>query len=102
MPDYFFFTDDYLAFGGIAAIEEAGLKIPGDVGVVSWYNRGFGPYPWLDIPRLEMDPERHGEIVARAALEVLGKKANGKRTNEFNSLVRSETELTSEFKKGSV
>ena len=106
MPDYFFFTDDYLAFGGIAAIEEAGfavlggcgVKSPRGIGVVSWYNRGFGPYPWLDVPRLEMDPYSHGEIVALAALAVLEKKANGRRAGEVDPLGRSGAELKSEFK----
>ena len=41
--DLFFFGDDYLTFGALPAILEAGLRIPEDVRIVSMLNRGFGP-----------------------------------------------------------
>lgn len=40
LPDALLFDDDYFATGGISALLEAGLRIPRDVRVASYMNRG--------------------------------------------------------------
>ncbi|MBO5940469.1 MAG: GntR family transcriptional regulator, partial [Kiritimatiellae bacterium] len=36
LPDVLFFQDDYLAMGALTALQAAGVRIPEDVGVVTW------------------------------------------------------------------
>ena len=70
-PDAILFDDDYLAFGGIVAILEAGLRIPGDIKVVSFANRGNEPVLGLSLARIENDPAAYGAAVADYVLAVL-------------------------------
>ena len=71
LPDVLFFTDDYVARGAITALSEYGLRIPDDVRVVTWANRGNGPVMRLPLTRMEMDPIAHGETVARCVVTYL-------------------------------
>ena len=70
-----FFTDDFLAFGGITALLHAGLRVPEDVGLASWSNRGFAPVtPW-NLDRMEFDPRQSATDVTTLVLDFLsGKK----------------------------
>ena len=70
-----FFTDDFLAFGGITAILHAGLRVPEDVGLATWSNRGFAPVtPW-NLDRMEFDPRQSAKHVTTLVLDFLaGKK----------------------------
>jgi DNA-binding LacI/PurR family transcriptional regulator len=71
LPDVFLFTDDYLASGAIAALYEAGLRIPDDIRVVSFINRGDEPALGVTMARIENDPDAYGETVADYALDIL-------------------------------
>lgn len=66
-----FFTDDYLAFGGITALLARGVRIPGEVRLVTWANSGFAPVgPWT-VTRMELDPFANAEAVAGLVLRRL-------------------------------
>ena len=71
-PDVVMFDDDYLASGGIAALLEAGLRIPRDIRVVTRSNAGNAPVLGVSLARIENDPVAYGETVARYALQLLG------------------------------
>ena len=65
------FTDDFLAFGGIAALLARGVDVPGKVKLVTWSNRGFAPIgPW-SITRIEQDPFKDAEFAAGQILKYL-------------------------------
>lgn len=63
-PDLVYFDDDYIARGGLAALMALGVKVPGDVRVVSMSNRGFTPSFPVSLARIENDPVRRGAYVA--------------------------------------
>jgi DNA-binding LacI/PurR family transcriptional regulator len=66
LPDVIFFDDDNIAQGGLCALSDAGVRIPGDVAVVAHATKGLGPVWVKPLTRLEMDPNRHGVAVANA------------------------------------
>lgn len=70
-PDLVFFTDDFVAIGGMQAIDSLGISVPGELKVVSWANLGVGPVYKKTFTRMEMDPYRHGREVARYVLDCL-------------------------------
>lgn len=72
LPDAILFDDDYLAFGGMTAIFEAGFCIPVDVKVVSYSNRGDEPIAGIPLARIENDPVAYADKVADYVLCVLG------------------------------
>ena len=66
-----FFTSDYLARGGLLAMERQGLKAPEDVQVVAFANTGLGPTYFRELTRMEIDPVAAGGVAAEAALASL-------------------------------
>lgn len=66
LPDVILFTDDYLAQGGLLALRRHGVRIPEDVSVVSFVNKGHLPIWDQPLTRLEMDPVAHGTLLAKA------------------------------------
>ena len=66
LPDVILFTDDYLAQGGLIALRKHGIRIPEDVSVVSFVNKGHLPIWDQPLTRLEMDPIAHGATLAKA------------------------------------
>ena len=76
-PDVILFDDDYLAEGGIVALLEAGLRIPEDIKVVSFSNRGNEPILGVSLARIENDPYTYGDAVAGYVLKLLsGRRAS--------------------------
>jgi DNA-binding LacI/PurR family transcriptional regulator len=74
-PDLVYFSDDFIANGGLMALLEQDVDIPGDLCVVSLANAGFLPVFTKSLSRLEVCPVRDGETIAEAALCFLsGKK----------------------------
>ena len=71
LPDVLFFTDDYVARGAITSMRDHDLRIPGDVRVVTWANRGNCPVQRRPLTRMEMDPIAHGETIARCVVSYL-------------------------------
>ncbi|MGN0832117.1 MAG: GntR family transcriptional regulator [Kiritimatiellia bacterium] len=63
-----FFTDDFLAFGGITALLARRVEIPRELQVVAWANRGFAPVgPW-PVTRMELDPYENAETIAKLVI----------------------------------
>ena len=72
-PDVFLFWDDFVAQGALTAFLGRGVRIPGDVKVVSLSNRGLGPVYSEALTRIECDATEAGEKVAVFALALLAK-----------------------------
>ena len=70
-PDVFLFIDDFVAAGALYAMDILGVRIPEDVGVVTWCARGSGPFYRKKLSRFEMDPKEGGRILVRQALALL-------------------------------
>lgn len=66
LPDVILFTDDYLAQGGLLALLRHGVRIPEDVGVVSFASKGHLPIWDQNLTRMELDPVAHGAVLSRA------------------------------------
>jgi len=71
LPELFYFADDRLAEGAFLAMAECGLRVPEDVGVVTWANYGLGPVFGKELSRMEMNPFEEGRRSASWILEVL-------------------------------
>ena len=72
-PDVFLFWDDFVAQGALTAFLGRGLRIPGDIKVVSLSNRGLGPVYSEALTRIECDASEAGERVAAFTLALLAK-----------------------------
>lgn len=82
LPDLVFITDDFLANGAISALYQRGYRIPKDVKVVSYVNRGSG-FAFLNtMACLESNPFQEGSNCAKSALHYL-------RTGSFTPYVNS-------------
>lgn len=68
LPDLFFFLDDYVAKGALMALAASGVRIPDDVKVIAFANKGNGPVYIRDIARVELDPLATGDAVAEFAI----------------------------------
>lgn len=66
LPDLILFTDDWVAHGGLMALDEYGIRIPEDVFVASFAVKGHGPIWRKPLARLEMDPFAHARIAAKS------------------------------------
>ncbi len=76
LPDVLLFDDDYLAFGGIAALLEAGLRIPDDIRVVIWSNKGNEPALGVTLARIENDPVSFADALSNYVIDLLeGRRA---------------------------
>ena len=63
-----FFTDDFVARGGLSAIQESGLRVPEDISVVTFSNRGYAPFFPIRLTRVEANPF---DLADKIAAEVL-------------------------------
>jgi DNA-binding LacI/PurR family transcriptional regulator len=79
LPDLIWFSDDYVAQGALLAMTARGVRIPEDVQVISWANSGLGPVFLKPLTRVEMDPIRHGEVVAACVLDQLKGNRSGRK-----------------------
>ena len=70
----FLFDDDYLASGGLVALLEAGLRIPDDIRVATFCNRGDEPVMAVSFARIECDPTACADAAADYTLAVLAGK----------------------------
>ena len=76
LPDVILFDDDYFASGGLAALYEAGIRVPEDVKVVFYSNNGNELVMRGGTARIENDPFSYGDIIAEYVLKLLaGRKA---------------------------
>lgn len=56
LPELIVFTDDFVARGGLSAILETGLRIPDDLKVITFSNKGHAPFFPVKLTRIEADP----------------------------------------------
>ena len=63
LPDVLYFSDDYIGSGAIKALMAAGVRIPDDVRVITWSNRGNGPVFPFPIDYAQLDPRADGRRV---------------------------------------
>lgn len=79
LPDLLLFLDDFLATGALVAMQEAGLRFPDDVKVVSVSNKGLGPIYPVALTRIEYDAARFGDTLSEAVCAfLLGRKIRRK------------------------
>ncbi len=71
-PQLVFWTDDFLAVGGLAGLSEMGVSIPRDVFAVTVANKGFLPVYPRSLARFEFDPAATGRAAAAAILSRIG------------------------------
>ncbi len=69
MCDLIFSTDDYLTKGFLPVVLESGLRIPEDVRLVTFRNKGGGPAFTKPFACIENDPKVRGESVAEDILK---------------------------------
>ena len=91
LPDLILFADDNLTTGALQAMLAEGVRIPGDVSVVTWANRWEGPTYAKPFTRLEMDAIADGRLLAEGALEYLSKGVHPKSAVIGPRYVRGET-----------
>ena len=70
-PDLIYFADDYLAIGGLWALERLGLRAPDDIKVVSLSNYGNAPFYPRPFTRFENNHFDHAAKTVRAILRYL-------------------------------
>ena len=70
-PDLIYFTDDYLAIGGLWALERLGMRAPEDVKVVSLSNYGNAPFYPCPLTRFEYNHFDFAVKTVRAILRYL-------------------------------
>ena len=70
-PDLIYFADDYLARGGLWALERLGLRVPEDIKVVSLSNYGNAPFYPKPLTRFEHNHFAYAAKTARAILRYL-------------------------------
>ena len=71
MPDAFFFADDFICEGVLAAFAAVGIRVPEDVCVCTWANGGNEPVAAHELTRLETTPVEDAKLVAAKALAFL-------------------------------
>ena len=71
-PQLVFWTDDFLAIGGLAGLSDMGVSIPRDVFAVTVANKGFVPVYPRSLARFEFDPAATGRAAAAAILSRIG------------------------------
>ncbi len=76
LPDLIWFCDDFAARGALLVLTSHGIRIPEDVQVISWANKGLGPVFLKPLTRVEMDPKAHGETVAQCILDKLNNSSS--------------------------
>ena len=68
MPDFIYFSDDYVCNGALAAFAAANIRIPEDIRIATWSNLGNRPVFAKDLTRMEMNPQGDAEKVADAII----------------------------------
>ena len=75
LPELVYFSDDHQALGSLIAFAENGVRVPDDISVVTWSNRGSSMPFNCELARIEFDPIGFGRDTARQVLaNVHGRK----------------------------
>ncbi len=91
LPDLIYFADDHAAEAGLLALALAGVRVPEDVKVVAWSNRGLAPVYAKSVSRMEMDPFANGEMLASYVLALLAGEGAGSAPAMTPSYITGET-----------
>lgn len=78
-PDAVFCYNDLTAVGGIQAVLEAGLSIPGDVAFVGCGNVRYSDYLRVPLSSIDQSTTELGEQAGKLALDLIGKPAASSR-----------------------
>lgn len=65
------FSGDYTASGALKSLMSAGVRIPDDVRVIAWSNRGNGPVFPFPVDYAQLDPYAHGRVIVCGVLSAL-------------------------------
>lgn len=78
LPDAFYFSDDYLCAGALAALSDAGIRAPQDVRIATWANHGNVPIYARALSRIELNPWKDAEDTYAFCRSILSGKTPGK------------------------
>jgi len=78
LPDAFYFTDDYICAGALAALADAGVRAPQDVRIATWANHGNVPVYARPLSRIELNPWKDAEDTHAFCRSILSGKTPGK------------------------
>ena len=78
LPDAFYFSDDYLCAGALAALSDAGIRAPHDVRIATWANHGNAPIYARELSRIELNPWKDAEDTYTFCRSILSNKAPDK------------------------
>ena len=73
LPDLVFFTDDFVAAGGLLALAQCGVRVPEDVRVVTLANEGDLPVSMCSLTCILSSPVERGVLMARRVLAALSR-----------------------------
>jgi DNA-binding LacI/PurR family transcriptional regulator len=65
------YATDSLAIGGISALKEAALEVPGDISVIGFYDEAFAPFTDPPLSSVNIHWQRVGEIAALRIIALL-------------------------------
>ena len=68
LPDLLYFSDDYVCQGALLALARHGIEAPRNVKIVTWSNRGNGPYYFKPLARIELSPQEDSLRLAESLL----------------------------------
>ena len=71
LPDVILCTDNCAAEGALLSLVRHNVRIPEDVGFVTWMPKGDRPVFWKSLTRLETDPVKSGDELGRIVLRLL-------------------------------
>lgn len=76
-PDALFCTSDFIALGAIQALQDKGIKIPEEVGVIGYSNDTFSEIMAPSLTSIEQYPQDIGANAASIMLDLLERKNIG-------------------------
>jgi DNA-binding LacI/PurR family transcriptional regulator len=90
-PDAFLCDDNLTAFGALKAIKAAGLRVPGQVGLVTFDNEPLAAYTEPPLTAINVDTALLGEESARMLFQRIERKTDGRQTMLCTSLIKRES-----------
>lgn len=95
-PDAIFCTSDTIAYGALLALNDMGLDVPGDVGVVGYSNDAFSEMINPSLTSVEQYPQEIGASAAKILLDLFEQdniqKVRKKISIRPNLIIRQSTE----------
>ncbi|MFH1512998.1 MAG: LacI family DNA-binding transcriptional regulator [Bacillota bacterium] len=90
-PDAFLCNDNLTAFGALKAIKAAGLRVPGQIGLVTFDNDPLAPYTEPPLTAINVDTALLGEESARMLFQRIARRTDGQQTMLCTSLIQRES-----------